>query len=164
MRLIRAAACRTLAAAALVLSLYAPAMAQPATVLDLAAQDKNLSTFVQAVHTAGLEGVLTGSGPLTVYAPTDDAFAKLGTAERTALLSNPERLRNLILGHVVRDKVTMRDGDSSVTSGSVSNAAGRELAFATDDRDRVTVAGAHLLATDLQAGNGCVNVIDRVLI
>ena len=50
------------------------------------------------------------------------------------------------------------------SSGSVANAAGRELAFATDDRDRVTVAGAYLLATDLKADNGCVNVIDRVLI
>lgn len=163
MRLIRAAACRTLAAAALVLSLYAPAMAQPATVLDLAAQDKNLSTFVQAVHTAGLEGVLTGSGPLTVYAPTDDAFAKLGTAERTALLSNPERLRNLILGHVVRDKVTMRDGDSSVTSGYVTSAAGRNLVFSVDDSQRTMVGGAHLVRADLKADNGLVDTIDKVL-
>jgi uncharacterized surface protein with fasciclin (FAS1) repeats len=64
----------------------------------------------------------------------------------------------------VKDRLFMHDGDSSITSGSVPNAAGRELAFAMDDRDRVTVAGAHLLATDLKADNGCVNVIDRVLI
>jgi uncharacterized surface protein with fasciclin (FAS1) repeats len=166
MRLTRVAACRSLVGCLFALSLAAPALAQPrlATVLELAAQQKNLTTFVQAVHTAGLDDMLKGAGPITVYAPSDEAFAKLPAAERDSLLSSPDRLRTLILGHLVKDMVKMRDGDSAVTSGSVENAAGRELAFATDDRDRTTVGGAHLLATDLRADNGCVNVIDRVLI
>ena len=166
MRLTRLAACRSLVGCLFALSLAAPALAQPrpATVLELAAQQKNLTTFVQAVHTAGLDDMLKGAGPITVYAPSDEAFAKLPASERDSLLSSPDRLRALLLGHLVKDRVFMHDGDSSITSGSVANAAGRELAFATDDRDRVTVGGAYLLATDLKADNGCVNVIDRVLI
>jgi uncharacterized surface protein with fasciclin (FAS1) repeats len=165
MRLTRLAACRSVVGCLFALSLAAPALAQPraATVLDLAAQQKNLTTFVQAVHTAGLDDVLKGPGPITVYAPTDEAFAKLPAGERDALLGSPDRLRTLILGHLVKERVMMHDGDAAVTSGSVANAAGRELAFGTDDRDRQTVGGARLLATDLRADNGCVNVIDRVL-
>ena len=164
MRLTRAAACRSFAGCLLTVALAAPALAQrPATVLELAAQQKNLTTFVAAVHTAGLDDILRGAGPVTVYAPTDDAFARIPAADRTALLADPVRLRTILLGHVVKDMVKMRDGDSVISSGSVTNAAGREIGFAVDG-DRTTVGGAHLLQTDLQAGNGCVNTIDKVLL
>jgi uncharacterized surface protein with fasciclin (FAS1) repeats len=164
MRLTRAAACRSLGGCLIVLSLAAPALAQrPATVLDLAAQQKNLTTFVAAVHTAGLDDTLRGTGPVTVYAPTNEAFARLPAAERSALLADPARLRTILLGHVVKDMVTMRDGDNAITSGSVTNAAGRELGFALDG-ERTTVGGAHLIQADLRADNGCVNTIDRVLL
>ena len=58
----------------------------------------------------------------------------------------------------------MRDGDSAITSGSVTSAAGRDLAFGVDDRERTTVGGARLVQWDLQAANGCVNTIDKVLL
>jgi uncharacterized surface protein with fasciclin (FAS1) repeats len=166
MRLTRAAACRSLAGCLIALSLTAPALAQrPATVLDLAAQQKNLTTFVAAVHTAGLDDLLKGAGPITVYAPTDEAFAKMPAADRTALLGNPERLKAVLLGHVVKDMVKMRDADSgTITSGAVTSAAGRDIAFGVDDRDNTTVGGARLVQADLQAGNGCVNTIDKVLL
>jgi uncharacterized surface protein with fasciclin (FAS1) repeats len=168
MRLTRAAACRSLAGCLLALSLSSPVLAQPrpATVLDLAAQQKNLTTFVAAVHTAGLDDTLKAAGPYTVYAPSDEAFAKLPDADRTALLASPERLKTLILGHVVKgEMIRMRDGDgSAITSGGVSTAAGRDLAFSVDDHDRQLVSGAHLVASDLRADNGCVNVIDKVLL
>ena len=166
MRLTRAAACRSLAGCLLALSLTAPALAErPATVLDLAAQQKNLTTFVAAVHTAGLDDMLKAAGPITVYAPTDEAFAKMPAADRAALLGSPERLKAVLLGHVVKDMVKMHDGDSGyVTSGSVPSAAGRDLVFGVDDRDRTTVAGARLVQADLQADNGSINTIDKVLL
>jgi uncharacterized surface protein with fasciclin (FAS1) repeats len=165
MRLTRAAACRSLAGCLIALSLTSPAWAQPrpATVLELAAQQKNLTTFVGAVHTAGLDDTLRAAGPLTVYAPTDEAFAKLPAADRDALLHDPARLRTVLLGHVVNEMITMRDGDTAVTSGYIPSAAGRDVQFGMDG-DRATVGGAHLLQSDMRADNGCVNTIDRVLL
>ncbi|HEY0395571.1 MAG TPA: fasciclin domain-containing protein [Candidatus Elarobacter sp.] len=165
MRLTRAAACRSLAAFLMTLSLAAPALAQrPSTVLELASQQKNLSTFVAAVHTAGLDDMLKSAGPVTVYAPTDEAFAKIPAAERQALLSSPDRLRALLLGHIVKDAITMRDGTATVSSGSATTAGGRDLTFAIDDQDHALVSGARVLAFDLRAGNGTIDTIDRVLL
>jgi uncharacterized surface protein with fasciclin (FAS1) repeats len=164
MRLTRIAACRSLAASLFALALAAPALAQPAAnVLELAAQQKNLTTFVAAVHTAGLDDMLRAAGPITIYAPTDEAFAKLPAGEREALLRDPARLKTVLLGHVVKETIRMREGDTAVTSGSIGNAAGREVAFGLDG-ERQTVGGAHLLQADMRAGNGSVNTIDKVLL
>ena len=165
MHLTRAAAFRSLAGCLLALSLTGPALAQPrpATVLELAAQQKNLTTFVAAVHAAGLDDTLKAAGPITVYAPTDEAFAKIPAADRDALMHDPARLKALLLGHVVNDMIKMRDGDSTITSGSVPSAGGGTLAFGTDN-DRMTVGGAHVVSYDLRADNGCVTTIDKVLL
>ncbi len=166
MRLTRAAACRSFAGCLLALSLTGPALAQPhaATVLDLAVQQKNLTTFVAAVHAAGLDNTLKGAGPMTVYAPTDEAFAKLTAADRDALMQDPVRLKALLLGHVVKDMIKMRDGEGAITSGSVTTAGGNTLTFGRDDRDRSTVGGARVISYDLQADNGCITTIDKVLL
>jgi uncharacterized surface protein with fasciclin (FAS1) repeats len=165
MRLTRAAAFRSFAGCLLALSLTGPALAQPraATVLELAAQQKNLNTFVAAVHTAGLDAALRAAGPITVYAPTDEAFAKLPAAQRDALMNDPARLKALLLGHVVNDMIRMRDGDSTITSGSVPSAGGGTLSFGLDG-ERTTVGGAHVVSYDLQAGNGSITTIDKVLL
>ena len=165
MRLTRAAAFRSFAGCLLALSLTGPALAQPraATVLELAAQQKNLNTFVAAVHTAGLDDMLKAAGPITVYAPTDEAFAKLPAAQREALMSDPARLKALLLGHVVNDMIKMRDGDSTITSGSVPSAGGGTLQFGLDG-ERTTVGGAHVISYDMRADNGCVTTIDKVLL
>ncbi len=165
MRLTRAAAFRSFAGCLLALSLTGPALAQPraATVLELAVQQKNLSTFVAAVHAAGLDATLKAAGPLTVYAPTDEAFAKLPAAQREALMNDPARLKALLLGHVVNDMIKMRDADSTITSGSVSSAGGGTLLFGLDG-ERTTVGGAHVVSYDLRADNGCITTIDKVLL
>jgi len=163
MRLLRAAACRSLTGCLLALSFAVSAAAQPPpTVLDLAMQQKNLTAFVGAVHSAGLDDMLRGPGPLTVYAPTDDAFAKMPAAERTALFANPERLRAMVLGVLVKDSVVMRDGDRTVTSGYVPSAGGGNLTFAVDDGQTQTVNGARLVRADMRAANGIVDEIDSV--
>jgi uncharacterized surface protein with fasciclin (FAS1) repeats len=165
MRLTRAAAFRSFAGCLLALSLTGPALAQPraATVLELAAQQKNLNTFVAAVHTAGLDDMLKAAGPITIYAPTDEAFAKIPAAQREALMSDPARLKALLLGHVVNDMIKMRDGDSTITSGSVPSAGGGTLTFGLDG-ERTTVGGAHVISYDLRADNGCITTIDKVLL
>ncbi len=165
MRLTRAAAFRSFAGCLLALSLTGPALAQPraATVLELATQQKNLNTFVAAVHTAGLDDTLKAAGPITVYAPTDEAFAKLPAAQREALMNDPARLKALLLGHVVNDLIKMRDGDSTITSGSVPSAGGGRLTFGLDG-ERTTVGGAHVISYDLRADNGCITTIDKVLL
>jgi uncharacterized surface protein with fasciclin (FAS1) repeats len=165
MRLTRAAAFRSFAGCLLALSLTGPALAQPraATVLELAAQQKNLNTFVAAVHTAGLDDALKAAGPFTIYAPTDEAFAKIPAAQREALMNDPARLKALLLGHVVNDMIKMRDGDSTITSGSVPSAGGGTLTFGLDG-ERTTVGGAHVISYDLRADNGCITTIDKVLL
>jgi uncharacterized surface protein with fasciclin (FAS1) repeats len=165
MRLTRAAAFRSFAGCLLALSLTGPALAQPraATVLELAAQQKNLNTFVAAVHTAGLDDMLKAAGPITIYAPTDEAFAKIPAAQREALMSDPARLKALLLGHVVNDMIKMRDGDSTITSGSVPSAGGGTLQFGLDG-ERATVGGAHVISYDMRADNGCITTIDKVLL
>jgi uncharacterized surface protein with fasciclin (FAS1) repeats len=164
MRLTRAAAFRLLVGCALALSLTAPALAQqPRTVLDLAAQQKNLTTFVAAVHTAGLDDALKAAGPITVYAPTDAAFAKLSDADRAALLGNPARLKAMIMGSITNNLVVMHDGDTWVTSGSIPSAGGKDIVFGIDG-ERTTVGGAHVVQTDMRADNGSITTLDKVLL
>ena len=166
MRLSRAAACRSIAGCLFALTLSGAtlvAAAPPPTVLDLAAQQKNLTTFVAAVKTAGLEQTLRGSGPLTVFAPTDDAFAKMPAAERAALLQSPDRLKAVILGLVVNEPIVMKDGDTMVASGWTGTAGGGKLAFGSDE-GRQMVGTAHVVNTDLRAGNGRITTIDQVLL
>jgi uncharacterized surface protein with fasciclin (FAS1) repeats len=164
MRLTRAAACRSLVGCLIALTLTVPALAgpRPATVLDLAAQQKNLSTFVAAVHTAGLDDMLRGAGPFTVYAPTNDAFDRLPAAQRDALLSDPVRLKAMLMGLVVNDKVLVHQGDATMTGGAVQTVGGAQVAFGGDEQ-RPTFGGARIVAADLQAGNGYVTTIDKVL-
>lgn len=163
MRLTRVAACRSLIGCLIALTLTAPALAatRPATVLDLAAQRKDLSTFVAAVHTAGLDDMLRGNGPYTVYAPTNDAFDRLPAAQRQALLSDPVKLKAMLLGLVVNDTVLVRQGGATATSGAVKTVGGGQVAFGGDE-ERPTVGGAGVVAADLQAGNGYVTTIDKV--
>ena len=161
MRLTRAAACRSVVGCFFALMLTAPAAAQPATVIALAAQQKDLTTFVVAIHKAGLDDTFAGPGPYTIFAPTDEAFAKMPAADRDALLASPERLKALILGHTVKDMIKMRDGDSTISSGSVTSVGGREIQFGMRG-DAQTVDGAQIVRADLLAGNGSVTKIDKV--
>jgi uncharacterized surface protein with fasciclin (FAS1) repeats len=78
-------------------------------------------------------------------------------------MSDPARLKALLLGHVVNDMIKMRDGDSTITSGSVPSAAGGTLSFGVDG-ERTTVGGAHVISSDLRADNGCITTIDKVLL
>ncbi|MEA2666484.1 MAG: hypothetical protein QOI11_3428 [Candidatus Eremiobacteraeota bacterium] len=163
MRLSRAAALRSLAVAFFALATL-PAAAPPANVLDLVSGRSDLSTLAGAVKTAGLESELSGAGPITLFAPTNAAFAAMPAAEREALLKpeGKDRLRALLLGHVVREQVQVRDDDTWISSGTLPTAAGTTIAIATDGKGPM-IGKAHPLKTDMRAGNGLVTTIDRVL-
>ena len=166
MRLTRAAACRAIAASAASLTLlpkaFASAATPPATLLDLCAARSDLSTWCAVVKTAGLEGELTTAGPITVFAPSNAAFDKLPVERRDALLHDPEKAKALVLGLLVRDRVTIDAGDGgTISSGSIASASGANLVFGSDD-GQTTVNGAKLERRDLKAGNGLLDVTAAV--
>ena len=132
------------------------------TLLELAAGNDNFTTLVAAVEAAGLSEALAGEGPLTVFAPTNAAFAALGDRTLQELLSDRGRpqLRQILLHHVV---------PGAVTADEIARVDGLEtLAETKLDVNlvlgRVTVGGAGVEAADLPASNGVVHVIDRVLL
>lgn len=165
MRLSRAAALRSLAVALFALAAL-PAAAPPANVLDLVSNRTELSTLAGAVKTAGLESELSAAGPITLFAPTNAAFAAMPAAEREALLKpeGKDRLRALLLGHLVRDEIPVHQDEAWISSGSLTSAAGTKIAIAVaGDGNGPLIGKARPLKTDMRAGNGLVTTIDRVL-
>ena len=131
--------------------------AKPA-ILPLAEQ-AGFTTLVKAVKAAGLTDALTTGGPFTVFAPTDEAFAKLPDGTLQSLLDQPEKLKSVLLYHVVSGTVKAAD---VMKLTSAETLEGQPLAIGTEDG--VTVDGAKVLKTDIEARNGVVHVIDTVLI
>lgn len=136
----------------------AAAAAQP-TLLELAVS-AGFGTLSAAVEAAGLGETLSGPGPFTVFAPTDAAFAKLPAGTVEALLEDPERLRAILLHHVVPGSVMAAE---VVKLKSAKTAGGSQLAIASD-KQGVKVAGAAVTQTDIVASNGVIHVIDTVLL
>jgi uncharacterized surface protein with fasciclin (FAS1) repeats len=123
------------------------------------AEEAGFTTLVAAVKAAGLEGVLTNDGPFTVFAPTDEAFAKLPEGTVESLLANPEQLKKVLLYHVVSGNVMASD---VVKLNSAQTLNGTLVAI--DVKDGVKVNDSNVIKTDIAASNGTVHVIDTVLI
>jgi uncharacterized surface protein with fasciclin (FAS1) repeats len=136
----------------------APAM--PASVVDVAMSSPDHTTLVEALQVAGLVETLRGEGPFTVFAPTDAAFAKLPEGALQDLLADPEQLGMVLQHHVVPGKVMAADVagiDEAETLAGTS--------FPVDASGAgVMVGDAQVAATDLEAENGVVHVIDTVLL
>jgi uncharacterized surface protein with fasciclin (FAS1) repeats len=134
------------------------AMAEEGDVIAAAA-GAQLTTFVAAVEASGLTGLLTGEGPFTVFAPSDQAFdaflAETG-ADQTSLFADTEALATLLSRHVVEGEVSLAE------SGCPTTLAGTELAI-TVDGDQATVGEATVVAADIVASNGVIHGVDRVL-
>ena len=131
-------------------------------IVDTAVSAGTFDTLVAAVQAAGLVDALKADGPLTVFAPTDDAFAKLpeGTVESLLLPENLEQLKSILTFHVVSGKVKA----ANVTDGlSAETLQGSSLNFTVTDAG-VTVNGATVTATDIYTSNGVIHVIDTVLL
>ena len=130
-------------------------------VVAVAAGAENFKTLVAAVKAAGLVETLQGVGPFTVFAPTDEAFAKLpaGTVENLLKPENREQLASILKYHVVPGKLLAAD----VKTMEAKTAQGQSLNLKVSDVG-VTVDGAKVVKADLLAENGVIHVIDRVIL
>jgi len=118
----------------------------------------NFTTFVSAVKTAGLTGTLTGKGPFTVFAPTDEAFEKLPKGALDTLIKDTAKLKAVLSYHVVKGHVVAQD----MKSGEVMTLQGSPL-IASVSSSGVEVNGVRLKQADLVAINGVIHTIDAVI-
>jgi uncharacterized surface protein with fasciclin (FAS1) repeats len=139
----------------------APSTSAPAdqTIVDLAVATPDLSTLVSVVQAAELDTTLAGTGPFTVFAPTNEAFAALPKTVTDALVlpCNKDALTKVLTYHVVPGAVTAAD----ITPGDVATVEGQNVTLAVDP---VTVNGVVVSQADVVASNGVVHVIDGVLL
>lgn len=147
---------KTLIATALALGLSVSAQAKD--IVDTAVAAGNFKTLATALTAAGLIDTLKGKGPFTVFAPTDEAFAKVPKADLEALLKDKAKLTAVLTYHVVPGKVMAAD----VKAGKVKTVQGSELTVAT--MGGVKVDNANVIKTDIAADNGVIHVIDSVVI
>lgn len=133
------------------------------TVADVAMADTQFSTLVELVIAADLPEVLMGPGPLTVFAPTNDAFAKLPTATLDALKADTAMLKEVLTYHVLPAKVTSADITGMGGMGTPETANGAKLNVTTIDGS-VYVNDAKVIKADVPADNGVIHVIDTVLL
>ncbi|MDY0021342.1 fasciclin domain-containing protein [Arenimonas caeni] len=132
------------------------------TIVDVAAANADFETLVAAVQAAGLVETLSGTGPFTVFAPTDEAFAKLpaGTLESLLLPENKDQLVAILTYHVVPGKVYAADVVKLDSAATVNGQA----ADISVEGGSVKVDGANVIATDVKASNGVIHVIDTVIL
>ena len=130
------------------------------TIVDVASADGSFGTLVAAVTAAELVETLSGEGPFTVFAPTDEAFAALPAGVLDALLlpENKAVLAQILTYHVVSGKVMAAD----VTDSDVATVEGQKIKLST--ADGVTVNGATVVVADVMASNGVIHAIDAVIL
>src|SRR5205085_4873371 len=159
--LVTAIAGLTLLAATTSGATAAPATAKPkANIVQTAVAAGQFKTLVALVKQAGLAGALSGKGPLTVFAPTDAAFAKVPKATLTALGKDKAKLKAVLLYHVVSGKVTAAQV-VKLTSAKTLNGKAVHIRVAGPN---VFVNGAKVTTPDVMASNGVIHVVNRVLI
>jgi len=130
---------------------------QAKDIVDTAVGAGSFKTLATALTAAGLIDTLKGKGPFTVFAPTDEAFAKIPKADLDALLNDKAKLTSVLTYHVVSGKVMAKD----VKAGKVKTVQGSEMTVATTGG--VMVDGAKVVKTDIAADNGVIHVIDSVI-
>ncbi|HXV82544.1 MAG TPA: fasciclin domain-containing protein [Candidatus Binatia bacterium] len=131
-------------------------------IVEIAVSAGSFDTLVAAVEAAGLVDTLKGEGPLTVFAPTDEAFAKLpeGTVENLLKPENKDKLTAILTYHVVPGRVTASE---VVNLSSAPSVNGREIRISAQN-GQVMVDNARVVQTDIMATNGVIHVIDSVII
>ena len=151
-----------LTAATLLSATAAPALADNHSmdIVDTAVNAEGFETLVAAVEAAGLVETLKGEGPFTVFAPTDEAFAALpeGTVEDLLLPENKDQLTAILTYHVVPGKVMSGDLTDGMTAATVE---GSDVTITTEGG--VMVNDASVVQPDIEASNGVIHVIDKVI-
>ena len=143
---------------ALALTALATTAVQAKDIVDTAVGAGSFKTLATALQAAGLVDTLKGKGPFTVFAPTDEAFAKLPKADLEALLKDKAKLTAVLTYHVVAGQVMAKD----VKAGPVKSVQGGSLTLGTTGG--VTVDGAKVIMADVKADNGVIHAIDTVVI
>ncbi len=137
---------------------------EPAALKDIvtiASEDSRFSTLVTAVKAADLAMTLTGTGPFTVFAPTNDAFAKLGANTLNTLLNNKEKLKNILLYHVVAGAAVTAETASTLTEAKMANGETTRVSLRNGS---LFINDAQVVIKDVKASNGIIHVIDTVLL
>jgi uncharacterized surface protein with fasciclin (FAS1) repeats len=128
-------------------------------IVETARDAGTCTTLIAAIDRAGLESTLAGEGPFTVFAPSDEAFAQLPDGTVDSLLAEPDKLAEVLTYHVVPGRVTAADVVGLTSAPTVQ---GEELSVSVDGS--IHVDGARMISADIEASNGIVHVIDRVLL
>ena len=130
------------------------------SIVEVAQGAGSFTTLVSAIKAAGLADTLSGDGPFTVFAPTDDAFKALpeGTLDNLLKPENKPKLQSILKYHVISGKVMAED----VESGKVDTLEGSKAEIEVTD-EGVTYGGANVTKTDVKASNGVIHVIDKVV-
>ena len=131
-------------------------------IVYVASKAGSFNTLIAAAKAAGLVDALKGEGPLTVFAPTDDAFAKLpeGTVESLLKPENKEKLKSILLYHVVAGNVM---AETAVTLDSAMTLQGSSFSIVLDGKT-LKINGATVTQADIKASNGVIHVIDSVIL
>lgn len=148
------------AAAMAVVSVAAPVKIESKDIVDTAVAAGNFKTLAKALEVAGLIDTLKGAGPFTVFAPTDEAFAKLPAGTVAALLKDKEKLTKILLYHVVSGNVLAKD---VVKLNSAKTVQGSSVKITVKD-GKVMVDNANVIKADIGATNGTIHVIDSVIL
>lgn len=128
-------------------------------IVETAREAGSFTTLLAAVDAAGLGETLADGGPFTVFAPSDEAFAKLPAGTAESLLADPAKLTDVLTYHVVPGRVNARE---AATLSSAPTVQGTDLPLAVNGG--VEVGDAHVVTADIEASNGVIHVIDRVLL
>jgi len=149
-------------AATLALALIAaPALADShgKNIIETAEDAGQFGTLLTAIETAGLTGALSGEGPFTVFAPTDEAFAAIPAEDLEAILADTDLLTSILTYHVVSGKVMAAD---VVNLTSATTLQGSDVSISVNG-GTVSVDDATVVATDIETSNGVIHVIDAVI-
>ena len=130
-----------------------------ADIVDTAVAAGSFNTLVAAVKAAGLVDTLKGPGPFTVFAPTDEAFAKLPAGTVEGLLKDPAKLKKILLYHVVSGKVMAADVVKMKMAKTVEGSSAKIMVKG----DTVMLNNAKVVKTDIACDNGVIHVIDTVI-
>lgn len=130
-------------------------------IISIAMDDIRLTTLVKAIQAADLVSTLQGEGPFTVFAPTDEAFSKLGAETIEALLADKEKLSSILLYHVVPNAAVDFTAATQLTEAQSAN--GRPLKITFED-GLLRINDALVIVMDIKASNGIIHIIDTVMI
>ncbi len=131
-------------------------------IVDTAVAAGTFKTLATALTAAGLIDTLKGAGPFTVFAPTDEAFAKVPKSDLEALLKDKKKLASVLTYHVVPGKVMAASVVKMTDGAKVKTVEGHEFTLGLKG-GKVTVDRANVVTTDIEATNGVIHVIDSVI-